>query len=161
MIRAAQPDDAESIANIYNHYIANTLVTFEEEPVSGAEMLSRIEDVTQQSLPWFVYVHNNDISGFAYASKWKGRCAYRYSVEVTVYLSPNVIGKGLGTQLYQALFEQLKQQSFHTVIAGISLPNEASVALHKKFGMKQVALFEQVGYKFDRWVDVGYWQKVL
>lgn len=161
MLRAAQPDDAESIANIYNYYIANTLVTFEEELVSGAEMLSRIEDVTQQSLPWFVYVHNNDISGFAYASKWKGRCAYRYSVEVTVYLSPNVIGKGLGTQLYQALFEQLKQQSFHTVIAGISLPNEASVALHKKFGMKQVALFEQVGYKFDRWVDVGYWQKVL
>lgn len=161
MIRAAQPDDAESIANIYNHYIANTQVTFEEESLSGAEMLSRIEDVTQQSLPWLVYLHNNDISGFAYASKWKGRCAYRYSVEVIVYLSPNVIGKGLGTQLYQALFEQLKQQSFHTVIAGISLPNEASVALHKKFGMKQVALFEQVGYKFDRWVDVGYWQKVL
>ncbi|HEV7431928.1 MAG TPA: GNAT family N-acetyltransferase, partial [Steroidobacteraceae bacterium] len=96
-----------------------------------------------------------------YASRWKGRCAYRYSVESTVYLEPLAVGQGLGTALYSALFARLQELGCHVVIGGIALPNAASVALHEKFGMRQVAHFAQVGNKFGRWVDVGYWQWVF
>jgi len=99
--------------------------------------------------------------GYCYASKWKGRCAYRYSVESTVYLSPDATGKGIGSKLYGTLLAELRQRQFHTVIGGIALPNPASVALHEKLGFEKVAQFRQVGNKFGRWIDVGYWQLLL
>lgn len=158
MIRCATADDASEIANIYNYYVANTAVTFEEDPVSIDEMSERIQETLCLGLPWLVAENNGEIQGYAYGSKWKGRCAYRYSVEVTVYLSNLATSQGWGSQLYQQLFKQLKQISVHTAIGGIALPNDASVALHEKFGMKKVAHFEEVGFKFNQWVDVGYWQ---
>ena len=91
----------------------------------------------------------------------KGRCAYRYSAEVTVYLDAAVVGQGLGTQLYTALFDSLRRSGCHVAIGGIALPNAASVALHEKFAMQKVAHFGEVGFKFGRWVDVGYWQLTL
>ena len=94
-------------------------------------------------------------------SVWEGRCAYRYAVEVTVYLSPNAVSQGLGSRLYTELFAQLRAKSMHVAMGGIALPNPASIALHEKFGMKKVAHFEQVGFKFDQWVDVGYWQIIF
>lgn len=94
--------------------------------------------------------------GYAYASKWKGRCAYRYSVEVSVYLHAEQSGQGMGTALYSALFKQLSELGYHVAIGGIALPNAASVALHEKFGMKKVAHFKEIGFKFGQWVDVGY-----
>lgn len=161
MIRDATTKDAQGIADIYNHYIANSIITFEEEEVTQEEMAQRIEETHSDKLPYLVLEKDGQILGYAYSSKWKGRCAYRYSVEVTVYLSPDAGGKGYGSQLYNELFSRLADLGFHIAIAGISLPNEASIALHEKFGMKKVAHFEEVGFKFGNWVDVGYWQCVI
>jgi L-amino acid N-acyltransferase YncA len=161
MIRSAVLRDAEVIARIYNHYILNTIVTFEEQAVSTLEMGERIKAVEAASFPWLVSERADQVVGYAYAGKWQGRSAYRYSAECTVYLDPAVKGQGLGTELYEALFTLLRGKQTHTVIGGIALPNEASVALHEKFGLRKVAHFKEVGYKFNRWVDVGYWQVVL
>ena len=161
MIRQAKSCDAENIASIYNHYISNTIITFEEDTVSADEMSNRIQQIMSMGLPWLVAEKNDKIAGYAYASKWKGRCAYRFSVEATVYLSPSAKSEGWGTRLYEALFSELKENSIHVVIGGITLPNPASIALHEKFGMKKVAHFKEVGFKFGQWVDVGYWQVEL
>lgn len=161
MIREATTFDAQAITDIYNHYIVNTTATFEEDTVQHTEMQARMQKVHDCNLPWLVCDDGDSILGYAYATKWKERKAYRYAVEITVYLSPTVFGKGLGTELYQALFQQLKQRSIHTVIAGITLPNPASVGLHEKLGLSKVAHFQQVGFKFQQWLDVGYWQRKL
>lgn len=162
MIRYVRKDDALAIAAIYNHYITETAVTFETEAVSAADMLERIAKIQSVDLPWFVAEEDNGgVVGYAYASKWRERFAYRFSVEVTVYLSPDFLGYGLGTQLYKALFAELKQRSIHSVIGGITLPNSGSIALHEKFGLQKVAHFKEVGFKFDKWLDVGYWQGTL
>ncbi len=161
MIRPVSVADAGAMARIYNHYVSNTIITFEEITVSAEEMAARIAEIDADSLPWLVLEEAGRLVGYAYASKWKTRSAYRYSVEVTVYLAPDASGRGLGTQLYTALFEQLRLRGIHVAIGGIALPNPASVALHEKFGMKKVAHFEQVGFKFGEWIDVGYWQARL
>ena len=158
MIRPALQKDAPRVADIYNHYTLNTVITFEEVPVSTADMAARILGVQQAGLPWLVAQEGDTIVGFAYAGEWKGRCAYRHSVEITVYLDENSLGAGWGSSLYEALFEALRQGTTHVAIAGIALPNPQSIALHEKFGMEKVAHFSEVGYKFDQWIDVGYWQ---
>ena len=154
-------DDAAAIAAIYNHYVRETVVTFEEEPVDSGEMATRIGQVADAGLPWLVAERAGVVVGFAYAAPWKERSAYRYSVECTVYLAPGLEGRGIGSALYSALFERLEQAGIHAVIAGIALPNERSVALHENFGMTKVAQFKEVGFKFGRWVDVGYWQGMV
>ena len=161
MIRVVAASDAQAIADIYNYYIANTVVTFEELPVSQNDIIERIQKVNDSSLPWLIAVDNGIVIGYAYAGKWNVRSAYRHTVETTVYLSNSSLSKGWGIQLYQALFDILRQKSIHVVIGGITLPNPASVALHEKFGMKKVAHFKEVGYKFGQWLDVGYWQTEL
>lgn len=161
VIRPIGSGDCERLAEIYNHYILNTIVTFEEETVTGHDMVERVEEITSASLPWLVAEDSTGVVGYAYSSKWKGRCAYRFAVESTVYLDPPATGRGLGTRLYDALFAILRQQSIHVVIGGIALPNSASVALHEKFGLRKVAHFKEVGFKFNQWIDVGYWQVCL
>ena len=160
-IRSARPDDAPAIARIYNHYVATSCITFEVDPVSPLEMNGRVGEARVAALPWLVAAEGEDIWGYAYASKWKGRCAYRYSVESTVYLDAARTGRGIGKALYAALIDELRARSFHTVIGGIALPNEASIGLHERSGFKKVAHFEQVGFKQGRWIDVGYWQLML
>ncbi len=158
MIRSAKAADAGAVAAIYNHYVTDTVVTFEEEPLSADDMATRLAEVEAAGLPWLVAEEQGQLIGYAYAGEWKGRCAYRYSVEVSVYLSPRATGQGCGTRLYRELFARLAAQSMHVVIGGITLPNPASIALHEKFGMEQVAHFREVGFKAGRWLDVGYWQ---
>ena len=160
-IRAATPADAEVLARIYNHYITDTVVTFEETPITAMDMGTRLAETRSLELPWLVAQTDAGVQGYAYASRWKGRCAYRHSVEVTVYVEHEATGRGLGTQLYAALFGELARGDCHVAIGGITLPNAASVALHEKVGMRKVAHFSEVGYKFGRWLDVGYWQVVL
>lgn len=160
MIRSATIEDAAQLCDIYNHYILQTVITFEEQPVTVEEMAQRVQD-TLQNLPWLVWEEGHRLLGFCYASRWKGRCAYRYSAESTIYLRPDAAGKRLGSRLYAALLGELKQRRFHTVIGGIALPNPASVALHERFGFERVAQFKQVGHKFGQWIDVGYWQLLL
>ncbi|QQS45230.1 MAG: N-acetyltransferase [Acidobacteriota bacterium] len=161
MIRFATEEDAEGIVHIYNHYVVETCITFETDPVSTEEMVRRIAETISIPLPWLVAENTSGLIGYAYASKWKGRCAYRYSVESTVYLAPEQVGKGYGTTLYAELLARLRALSMHSVIGGIALPNPASICLHERLGFKKVAHFKEVGFKHDQWVDVGYWQLQL
>ena len=160
MIRSATLDDAARIAEIYNHYLLHSTITFEEQVVPVDEMRQRIAEVLE-GLPWLVWVENGAIQGFAFGSKWKVRSAYRHSVESTIYLAEGATGKGMGSALYKALVSELRQRRLHTVIGGVALPNDASIALHEKLGFKKVAHFREVGWKFDKWIDVGYWQLML
>ena len=160
MIREVTAKDIPYIREIYNFYVTNTIITFEYEPVSIEEMAQRIEEINT-SLPFLVYEGEEGVKGFAYASKWKGRCAYQFSVEATVYIDKDTRGQGIGAALYTALLDDLRRRDFHAVIAGISLPNEPSRKLHEKFGFEKVAQFKEVGHKFDKWIDVGYWELIL
>lgn len=158
MIRDATEEDARSIAEIYNHYILNSVITFEEETVNIVDMKNRIKAIQASGFSCLVAEDAGKVIGYAYSSKWQDRSAYRHTAEVTVYLSHTIKSEGWGTKLYNELFYRLREKSIHTVIGGITLPNPASIALHEKFGMKQVAHFKQVGFKFEQWLDVGYWQ---
>jgi phosphinothricin acetyltransferase len=159
VIRAATLEDSKAISEIYNYFITDSVITFEEQTITASDIEQRLKATYLDKLPWLVKLdEQNTVVGYAYANKWRERSAYRYTVEATVYLSSHVQGQGLGSQLYQALFEQLKQLSIQEVVGGITLPNEQSIALHEKFGMKKVAHFEKVGLKFNQWHDVGFWQ---
>lgn len=160
-IRDATPEDAGAIAAIYNPYVTDTLVTFETDALSAEEMRNRIAGAHAANLPWLVATEGGAVVGYTHASPWKGRWAYRYSVESTVYLAHSRTRRGLGSQLYAALVDRLREGGFHAVIGGIALPNEASIALHERLGFEKVAHFPQVGFKHERWIDVGYWQLLL
>ncbi|MFZ6643682.1 arsinothricin resistance N-acetyltransferase ArsN1 family B [Undibacterium sp. TC4M20W] len=157
MIRPATAADAAAIINIYNHYIATTTISFEENPVTEQEMAQRIKDVSA-SLPWYVEEQDGVVIGYAYATPWRARSAYRFSVESTVYVAASHAGKGIGKRLYQTLIADLRQRGIHVIIGGIAQPNAASVALHESLGFEKVAHFKDVGRKFEQWVDVGYWE---
>ena len=161
VIRPAEQRDSAALCGIYNHYIAHTFITFEEDLLSNTDMGERQQQVEAAGLPWLVAEDQGIVIGYAYGNKWKERSAYRHTVEVTVYLEPSSLGRGAGSRLYHALFNALKESSVHIAIGGIALPNEASVALHEKMGMNKVAHFNEVGFKFGEWIDVGYWQKIL
>jgi L-amino acid N-acyltransferase YncA len=160
MIRPCIPRDAAAICAIYNPFVRDTVITFEETPVSTAEMAQRITDVTA-SFPWLVAEEEGAIAGYAYATPWKTRSAYRFSVETTVYVAPGHARRGLGLALYRELIAALRKLDVHCAVGGIALPNPASVALHEKLGFKKIGQFVEVGRKFDRWVDVGYWELIL
>ncbi len=158
MIRTASPADAAALAEIYNHYIDHSVATFEETRINAADMAGRMAAVASFGLPWVVAEREDELLGYAYANRWRERSAYRYSVEVTVYLKPGCTGAGWGQSLYGELFARLRKGGVHVAVAGITLPNAASVALHEKLGMRKVAHFEEVGFKQEQWLDVGYWQ---
>ncbi|MEP6801223.1 MAG: N-acetyltransferase family protein [Acidobacteriota bacterium] len=160
-VRDAASSDAGAMALIYNFYIKDTIVTFEEEPVSPGRMKSRLQDVRAAALPWLVAERAGEIVGYACATRWKDRHGYRFSAEVSVYLHPGQGGRGIGSMLYRRLLPVLQSGGVHAAIGGIALPNDASVALHEKFGFERVAWFKEVGFKFDQWIDVAYWEKVF
>lgn len=160
-VRSATTDDAAAITQIYNHYITTSVITFEEQTLTAADMAQRINDVNALGLPWLVAEKDGEVLGYAYATRWKPRVAYRYSVEITVYMAPGQAGKGTGTALYAELFRLLKAHGVHAAVGGIALPNPASIALHEKVGMKKIGEFEQIGFKQGRWLNVGYWQIVF
>ena len=157
MIRIVTPPDALAIAEIYNFYILNTIITFEMEVVTPEEIDARIEKYLKIG-PYLVYEENDEVLGYAYLSNFRERKAYENTVESTIYLKNGLGGKGLGFQLYSELFSQAASK-YHTFVAGISLPNEGSIRLHEKCGFKKVGHFAEVGRKFDQWIDVGFWQK--
>lgn len=160
IIRKASSDDAAAIAAIYNHYVKTSCISFEQDEVSVATMTERMTEVNKQ-LVWYVASLNNMVVGYAYATPWRSRSAYRFSVETSVYINHQYTGQGHGQQLYQVLLDDLRQRQIHTVIGGIAQPNPASVALHEKMGFEKVAHFKEVGFKFNRWIDVAYWQLLL
>ena len=158
-IRDARHGDGAQLAAIYNHYVASTIVTFEVDAVADDDMRGRIAAVQEDGLPWLVAQDvAGDILGYAYATRWRARAAYRHSVESSIYLAPQMTGRGIGRGLYERLLEQLRARGLHTVIGGAALPNPPSVALHEALGFTQTAHLREVGRKFGRWIDVGYWQ---
>lgn len=157
-IRSVSCDDADQIAEIYNHYILTSHCTFEMTPIEPTEMQSRIKGVLDHGLPFLVADINNTVNGYAYAKQFRPRPGYRHSAEVSVYVKDGSEGKGIGAALYGQLFDAISTLDFHTVIAVIALPNDASVRLHEKFGFEKVAHLREVGFKFGKWIDVGYWQ---
>jgi phosphinothricin acetyltransferase len=161
MMRDIEPEDAAHVCRIYNHYVQNTTITFEEEPVSVEQMRTRTEEIHALGLPWIVCCEADAVIGYAYASKWKARSAYRHSVESTVYVEKDRVGRGVGSALYAELLSRLRQTPVHAVVGGIALPNEASIRLHERLGFRKIAHFAQIGFKFGRWIDVGYWQLIL
>ena len=160
-IRPVEAADHERITSIYNHYIVNTIISFEEEIVSVEQMRRRIERV-QTGYPYLVAEAEGIVVGYAYATHFRERHAYRFSTETTVYVDPQAIAAGCGTALYGELIADLKIRGFKMAIGGgVSLPNDASVRLHEKLGFEKIAHFSNVGRKFDKWVDVGFWQLQL
>lgn len=160
MIRQVTESDAKAICAIYNYYVENSAISFEEELITIPEMEDRINKISAD-YPWLVYELNGEVVAYAYASLWKSRIAYRYTLESTVYAAHDLKQKGVGTKLYQKLFEELDESFVRSVMAVIALPNAASIGLHEKMGFEKVAHFKEVGYKLEEWVDVGYWQKML
>ena len=159
-IRPVTPADCNAICDIYNYYIRNSTISFEEQAVSVPEMEKRIREVTAY-YPWFVWEDAGEILGYAYANKWKERTAYRFSAELSIYIKHGLEGKGMGTVLIARLLEELKKTDIHFLLSGITLPNDRSVALHEKFGFTKAAQFHEIGYKHDKWLDVGYWELIL
>jgi phosphinothricin acetyltransferase len=159
-LRDAGAADAAAIAAIYNHYVATTTISMENDPVTSEDMAGRIADVQAAGLPWLALIEDGRLCGYAYASKWRARPGYRHAVESSVYVDPALRGRGHGLTLYRALLARLDGR-FHSVIGGIALPNAASIALHERLGFRQVACFHEVGHKFGNWVDVGYWELTL
>jgi L-amino acid N-acyltransferase YncA len=158
-IRPARDADAAALARIYNPYVLETIITFEEQPVSVTDMAARLTQVQQLSLPWLVAERGGRVVGYAYATRWKERSAYRLSTETAVYLEPQSCRQGLGARLYQQLLADLRDRGIHVALAGIALPNDPSVALHERLGFHKVGQLPEIGFKLGRWIDVGYWQR--
>jgi L-amino acid N-acyltransferase YncA len=158
MIRLATNDDADAIASIYRPYVEHSHFTFEETAPGRAEIAERM---TSPIRPWLVAEERGRIVGYASTSPLRNRAAYRWSVETGIYLAPSAQGRGIGRALLDAHLELLERRGFVTAIAGISLPNDASVALHEKLGFTLSGIERGVGFKNGRWIDVGRWQRDL
>ena len=159
-IREVRPEDAASIAPLYNHYILNSPATFELDPISVPEMETRIRK-TSASYPYWVLIHDQKILAYAYLTQWKSRAAYVRTVESSVYVHHQHQGQGLGKRIYSHLFQHLEKGRFTQVIAGVVPPNEASVKLHLSLGFVPIGIFKKVGHKFGQWWDVSYYQLEL
>ena len=157
IIRKVELEDSTQIADIYNYYILNTHHTFETKALSAEEMRQRIGEIYEK-YPYLVAEIDGELQGYIYGAQFKLRQAYQYSVETSIYVRNQQKKQGIGSELYRVFFDNLKETDVHTIIAGISLPNEASVKFHEKLGYEKVAHFREVGYKLGRWVDVGFWE---
>ncbi len=158
--RCVTEGDAAALCAIYNPYVRDTVISFEQSPVSEAEMATRIRDTTAH-YPWLVAEADGKVAAYAYATRWRTRAAYDWALESTVYVDKAYTGRGIAKPLYLELLRELKSRGTRAVVGCIALPNDASVALHEKCGFVKVAHFPQVGRKFERWVDVGFWQATL
>jgi phosphinothricin acetyltransferase len=160
-IRAAREEDAAAIAEIYRPYVAESYISFETEPPDSAEIARRME-AGGDLYPWLAAEDGEGhLVGYAYASPFRPRAAYRFAVETSVYVRQGAHGRGVGAALYAPLLESLERQGFTQAIGAISLPNEASVRLHERFGFRHAGTYAEVGWKLGRWHDVGLWQRPL
>lgn len=159
-LRLASPTDAATIRPIYAPLVSNSPISFEVDVPDEQEIQQRIA-VSWPQYPWLVCEHAGEVVGYACASTHRTRAAYRWSVDVSVYVHESFRGAGVGRGLYTSLFCILRAQGFVNAFAGIALPNPASVGLHTSFGFLPLGVYQQVGYKLGRWHDVGWWQLKL
>lgn len=157
VIRPARDDDGAAVAIVYAPYVRDTPVSFEVEPPSAAVMTERIIN-TLGTHPWLVAERGGEVVGFAYAGKHSQRAAYRWTVDVTVYVRDGERRTGVGRRLYQTLLETLRQQGFRSAFAEIVLPNPGSARLHEAMGFQHIGVHKDIGYKLGRWQDIGYWR---
>jgi phosphinothricin acetyltransferase len=157
VIRLATDADAAAIASIYAPVVRDTAVSFEMAPPSADVMRQRIRDVLALA-PWLVLEEDGAVLGYAYAGSFRTRPAYRFTVETTVYVASGARGRKVGRRLYDELLRRVRLQGFRTAVAGITLPNPASVALHESLGFKPVGVYHKVGFKLGAWHDVGWWE---
>jgi L-amino acid N-acyltransferase YncA len=159
-IRLANAADAEAVLAIYAPIVRDTAISFELVPPTVSEMQARIE-TTLPVLPWLVAESARDVIGYAYASRHRERAAYQWAVDVSVYVRAEARGHGVARALYRALLAILEDLSYCTALAGIALPNVASVAFHEAMGFTPVGVYRKVGYKLGTWHNVGWWQRPL
>ncbi|WP_211260524.1 GNAT family N-acetyltransferase [Amycolatopsis jejuensis] len=160
LIRPAEERDAEACAAIYAPYVRDTTITFETEPPSAAEMAVRIAQAAK-SYAWLVLEVGGQVAGYAYGSPHKERAAYRWSCEVSVYLSPDRRRSGGGKALYEALFTRLAERGYRIAVAGMTQPNEPSMGLHRALGFELIGTYRRIGWKHGAWRDVTWMQRTL
>jgi phosphinothricin acetyltransferase len=161
VIRHADPArDGAACAALYEPYVLDSAVSFEERAPDAAEMSGRIGRVTDR-YPWLVTEQDGIVSGYAYATEHRSRAAYRWAADVTVYVAPDHQRRGIGRALYGTLFELLVRQRAQVAVAGITLPNDASVGLHEACGFKPIGVYRRIGWKAGAWWDVGWWELEL
>ena len=160
MIRLATAADGEAVAAIYAPFVTSSATSFEATPPSGDDMAARIAS-TLAYAPYLVYESGGEVLGYAYASPHRERAAYRWSVDVSVYVHERAHRRGVGRALYTSLFALLRLQGYYAAHAGITLPNPASVGLHEALGFVPVGVYRSVGFKMGSWHDVGWWQLPL
>jgi L-amino acid N-acyltransferase YncA len=160
MIRNVKPEDVSAITDIYNHYVRESTATFETEPVTEEEMRNRVLSISAH-FPYLVDEENEVITGYCYAHPWKARAAYQYTLETTVYLAPEFIGKGIGRLLMERLIEESRSSGFRALIACITAENESSCSFHERLGFEKVSHFVKVGEKFGRRLDVVDYEMLL
>ena len=162
MIRSARPDDLQALTELYNHYIRDTPITFDIEPYTPARRKPWFEQFAETGRYRLLIAENDGrLLGYAGTTSLRPKAAYESSVESTVYLAPGALGRGIGSQLYEALFAALAGEDVHRAYAGITLPNPGSVALHEKFDFQSIGIYHEVGRKFGSYWDVEWFEREL
>lgn len=159
-VRDASAQDADACAAIYAPYVTNTAISFETDPPCAAEMAERIAAATRTHA-WLVLEDQGRVVGYAYGGPYKSRAAYRWSCEVSIYLEIGRRRTGAGRALYGALLPRLAERGYHTAVAGMTLPNDASLGLHRAMGFEPVGTYRRIGWKHGAWHDVAWAQLPL
>lgn len=161
-IRHASPSDLGPLTALYNHFVENTPITFDLEPLTEEARSSWLDQFTRTGR-YQIFVAESDgaIAGYACSQRFRVKRAYETSVETSIYLAPGEQGKGLGSRLYRTLFESIGNEDLHRAYAGVTHPNEASVAFHRKFGFRSIGIYREVGRKMGRYWDVEWLEKIL
>jgi len=160
-VRDAHPDDLAPLTAIYNHYVIHTPITFDLTPLEPEQRRGWLDDHQGGRHRLLVADDHGEVVGYASTSRWRPKAAYDTTVEATVYVRHDATGRGIGRQLYGALFDAIASENVHTIVAGVALPNDASIALHERCGFGQVGVFREVGLKFGRFWDVAWYQKAM
>ena len=162
-VRPASLDDLPALTDIYNHYVVNTTITFDLRPFTPEERRAWFDDHAATGRHRLIVAADREgaLLGYASTSRWRPKAAYDTTVEASVYCHPESIGQGCGTGLYAALFESIGREDVHRIVAGVSLPNPASIKLHERFGFRPVGVFPGVGRKFDKYWDVAWFERPL
>ncbi len=160
-VRPAVPGDLPALTEIYNHYVLHTAITFDLRPFAPEERRAWFEEHAPTGRHRLLVAVDGDGAcvGYAATSRWRPKAAYDTTVEASVYCRADAVGRGCGSKLYAALFDAIRSEDVHRIVAGVSLPNAASVKLHERFGFTRVGVFREVGRKFDRFWDVAWYER--